>query len=249
MRLYRLHKILLILGACAMLTACDGIMDSIYDEAPADTDFSEGITMTDSNGRMTLYLNACSYEQWHYICLDDLSVTSIDIPTALTGDWDGQSGWTYHLVEGTKYTQLSTMQTDAQPEPEKWDLAIHHFDARTNGGAVIMTESTSIDELSPNTGQYDSASWTRDVWNNTQVITDLTEMMAFRIGYQNIKVNSLLSTWATMDFSTPPPTYSSSGKVYILKLASGKLAALHLKSYMSPAGTKGYLTIDIKYPY
>lgn len=232
-----------------LLSACDGIMDGIYDDAPADTDFSEGITVTDANGRMTLFLNACSYTQWHYINLNDLTVTSLDIPTALTGDWDGQSGWTYNLVEGTRYTQLSTVQTDAQPEPESWDLAIHHFDVRTHNGAALMTDATSIDQLAPNQGQYANESWTYDSWTTNQVITDLTAMMAFRIGYQNINVNKVLSTWATMDFSTPPPTYDSTGKVYIVKLADGTLAALHLKSYISPAGTKGYLTIDIKYPY
>lgn len=232
-----------------MLTGCNGILDGIYDDAPADTDFDEGFNMVSSEGRMTLYLNACSYTQWHYLSLNDLTVTTLEIPTALTGDWDGQSGWTYNLVEGTKYTQLSSMKTDAQPEPENWDVAIHHFDARTNGGACIATEYTSINQLPANTGQYDNASWAVDTYSTTQVITDLSDMLAYRIGYQNIKVNTVLCNWAAMDFTTPPPTYSASGKVYILKLASGKLAAMQLVSYMSPAGTKGFLTIDIKYPY
>ncbi len=232
-----------------MLTGCNGILDGIYDDAPADSDFHEGFNPTSSDGRMTLYLNACSYTEWLYLDLEALTVVAMDIPTTLEGEWDGQSGWTYNLVEGTKYTALSSVKTDPQPEPEKWDIAVHHFDARTNGGGVIATDYKSIDELPANTGQYDSAKWTMDAYSTTQVITDLSDMLAYRIGYQNIKVNSLLCGWAEMNFTTPPPTYSASGKVYIVKLASGQLVAMQLTSYMSPVGTKGFLTIDIKYPY
>jgi hypothetical protein len=32
-------------------------------------------------------------------------------------------------------------------------------------------------------------------------------------------------------------------------MQDGTVAALHMKSYMSEAGTKGILTIDVKYPY
>ena len=52
-----------------------------------------------------------------------------------------------------------------------------------------------------------------------------------------------------MDFSTPPPVYSASQRVYVLRMKDGTHAALRLVSYMSDRGTKGYLTIDVKYPY
>ena len=62
-------------------------------------------------------------------------------------------------------------------------------------------------------------------------------------------MNQVLSRWVNMDFSTPPPVYTQSGKVYIVRTAEGKYAALQLLNYMSPTGSKGYLTIDILYPY
>lgn len=243
------NKILLLSLIAGLLSSCNGIMDGIYDDAPLDTDFSEGFNLVDVSGRMTLYLNATKYDEWHYLDLSNRTVVTFPIPTELTGEWDGKSGWTYNLVEGSHFTQLSIIPTDAQEEPEIWDLAIHHFDVRTNGGSVIETDYVSIDQLPANSGQYDTAKWTTDIFSTTHVITDLSDMLAFHIGYQNIKVNTLLSQWATMDFSTPPPVYGSSGKVYIVKLSNGKLAAMQLTSYMSPAGSKGYLTIDIQYPY
>lgn len=62
-------------------------------------------------------------------------------------------------------------------------------------------------------------------------------------------VNRVLSQWVTMDFTTPPPVYSASRKVYILRMKDGTCAAIRLVDYMSDKGTKGFLTIDVKYPY
>ncbi len=235
--------------ASMMLCACNGIMDNIYDDVPPDTDFGEGFNLNHDNGRLLLYLNATSYQHWHYLSLADLTVESYEVPSALTGDWDGLSGWTYNYVKGDECTPLRTMPTDAQPQPLAWDLAIHHYDVRTNGGSAIETQYTSLDQLPPNNGQYDGSPWVADAYDTATVMVDINDMLAYRIGYQNIQVNQVLSQWVKMDISNPPPTFSSTGKVYILKLANGELAAMHLLSYMSPKGTKGYLTIDILYPY
>ena len=171
------------------------------------------------------------------------------IPSVLTGKWDGQSGWTYNLVEGADFKPLAQLKTDAQPEPAEWDFAIHHFDARTHGGCVYETAYTSLTALPPSSKAFADALFVADVWSTTQVITELNEMMSFKVGYQNIKVNKALSRWVSMDFSTPPPVYTASGRVYILRLADGSHAAMQMLNYMSPSGTKGYLTIDIIYPY
>jgi hypothetical protein len=51
-----------------------------------------------------------------------------------------------------------------------------------------------------------------------------------------------------MDFSTPPPKYSVSNRVYALRMSDGTYAALFLDKYYDTLGQKGILTIDIKYP-
>ncbi len=231
-------------ATASLLAACNGILDDIYDTAPDDSTIREGFNPTGTPGRYTIYLNATAYDSWIYIDFDNLNTETMKIPTELTGDWDGRSGWTYHEVRGSVYTQLSSRPTDAMPEPESWDIAIHHFDVRTNAGSVLMTPYASIDDLpapSRIAGEY-----TPDKWGTTQVITDLAGMLSYHIGYQNSWHNPVLTTWATMDFTTPPPVYSSTGKVYMLKMADGRMAAIHLLNYMSAKGTKGYLTIDLK---
>lgn len=234
--------------ACAALaasaTACNGILADIYDTAPDDTSIEVGFNLTLDPDRFVIYLDATNYGEWLYLDFDHRTVESMDIPTTLTAAWDGCSGWTYHEVHGTVYTQLSATQTDPMPEPADWDIAIHHFDVRTNGGSVMMTDYTSIDQLPPLS--HIQGEFTPDVWNDRQVITDLAGMLAYHIGYQNAWFNPVLTTWVTMDFSTPPPVYSDTGRVYLLKMADGRMAALQMLNYMSAKGTKGYLTIDLK---
>lgn len=216
-----------------ILSSCEGIFDNIYDEVPTDDVFSEGFHRGSTESRWTLQLDATSYDEWIYVDLHHQTLERHPIPRALTGEWDGWSGITYQQVEGSTFTKLSAMQTDTQTEPDEWDLSIHHFDVKTNGGAVALAGTDAF---------------IADEWTDNQVIVDMREMMGYRIGYQNSSVNRLLTSWVTMDFSTPPPTYSASGATYILKMKDDTKASIKLRSYMSERGTKGFLTIDIVYP-
>lgn len=240
------HIFLLAALAYALcLSSCTGIFDDIYDDVPADSAFEEGFHPSEAN-TFTLQIDATSYDQWIYINLADRALERIDIPKMLTGAWDGRSALVYQLVEGDRYTELDYIPTDTQAEPDRWDFAIHHFDVKTNGGEAAETPWTEISQTA--NAKESNLDFVPDEWSDRHVITDLREMMGFKIGYQNSKVNPVLTGWVTMDFSTPPPIYSATGRVYVLRLASGELAALKMRSYMSDSGTKGFLTIDIAYP-
>lgn len=164
------------------------------------------------------------------------------------GATEADAGWSYYLVEGDNYTLLRETHTLSQPEPDHWDLALHHYDAKTNGGAVWQTSYASIDELLREKPDLKAAEYTPDVWTTHQAIVDLEGMLAYHIGYQRTMCNLLLTGWVTMDISTPPPTFASTGSVYVLRCQDDTYAALQLLSYMSAKGTKGYLTIDVAYP-
>lgn len=241
---------ILLISMSLLMTACDGLFSDIYDTAPMDTEFSQGFSPVDaSSNRFTLMVDAREYDKWHYINLSERTIETISIPDALGDDeWDGRSGWSYNEVEGTKYTQYDFIPTAAQTDADDWDFAIHHFDIRTNGGSAVATDRTAIDGFALSDAKVYDDRMKFDVWTTTQVITDLTGMMGFRIGYQNSYVNMPLSSLVTMDFSTPPPTYHTSGNVCVMRLADGSYAAICLKNYMSPQGTKGFLTFDIIYP-
>ena len=76
----------------------------------------------------------------------------------------------------------------------------------------------------------------------------MTYMMSWKIWFIGSYVNPVLTRWVTMDFSTPPPKYSVSNRVYALRMSDGTYAALFLDKYYDTLGQKGILTIDIKYP-
>lgn len=182
------------------LSSCSGILDGIYDDAQPDSTFEEGFHGTESTS-FTLRLDATSYDNWIYINLTDRSIERMPIPSTLTGRWDGRSALVYQLVEGDRYTELDYIPTDTQAEPAHWDFAIHHFDVKTNGAEVAETQWSELSNVDKSA--IASLDFKADEWNDHQVITDLREMMGFKIGYQNSKVNPALTRWVTMDFSTP----------------------------------------------
>ena len=235
--------------ASFMLAGCNGIFDGIYDEPVRDEALQMGFNPAAEEGRYTLVMDARNYDEWIYMDLHRLTLEKYDIPTTLTGEWDGKSVWARYNVQGSRYTLLEERQVDAQPEPEEWDLAIHHFDVRTNGGQVLQTGYTSVNDLPESSTSFASEDFCPDEWTSHQCIVDFSGMFDYNIWYQASPVNLVLSDWVRMDFSTPPPKYEASRRVYLLRMQDGTVAALHMKSYMSEAGTKGILTIDVKYPY
>lgn len=235
--------------ASVLLTGCSGMFDGIYDKPMRDEALQQGFNPSDETGRYTLVLDARNYDEWVYIDLHKQTLEKRPIPTSLTGEWDGKSVWTRYNVQGSRYELLEERRVDTQEVPEEWDLAIHHFDVRTNGGSVLSTGYTSIDALPANATSFIGEQFIPDEWTNHQCIVDFSGMFDYNIWYQASPVNMVLTEWVRMDFSTPPPKYEASRRVYLLRMEDGTVAALHMTSYMSQAGTKGILSIDIKYPY
>ncbi len=237
----------------AMLPAgCSGILDGIYDAPVADTAFRPGFSVPEAGGvenRLTLRLDVRDYDKWVFVDLHRLLIDTRPVPDGLTGEWDGRSVWTRYRVLGSRYEWLKERPVDAQETPAQWDLAVHHFDVRTNGGAVARTALASMDLLPERVADLDAEPFVADAWTDRQCIVDLSGMFDRNIWYQASFVNPVLTEWVRMDLSTPPPRYEASRRVYLLRMADGTLAAMRLRSYMSEAGTKGFLTIDVRYPY
>ena len=114
--------IMLPMGAAMLsLPSCNGIFEGIYDEPVADTEFGfTKVEQATSSG--TIYIDATSYTKWTYI---DFETFSIDT--------------TVIAEDGTETGEVM----------EGWDLAIHRYDTKTNGGAVIETVVRSSKRSSP----------------------------------------------------------------------------------------------------
>lgn len=64
------------------------------------------------------------------------------------------------------------------------DLAIHYADARTNGGAVLKTSYTSIDDLPASSADFAGTEFTPDEWSEKDVWADQTEQLNKLLGCQ-----------------------------------------------------------------
>ena len=208
-----------------------------------------GFTSYDENThRGTMYINVSDYDKWLYISLKNKTFDTVFIPQSLTQDWDGKSGIHYHYVKGSQFTLDSIVKTNKQTDPKTWDIALHRFEAKVNGGA-FETSFTSTDQLPVTSESFDDIIYTEDEWIDTLVMTDRNGMLNYYIGYQNIMCNKVLSNWLRMDISNPPPTYHPSDKVYILRFEDNTKAALHFDNYLSPSGITAFVTVSFIYPY
>lgn len=235
-----------ILVGCGLmgLTACNGVIDGIYDEVPAA-------------GQNEIYVDATDWKKWHYIQFtvnnSQFTVTSYDIPTEEVAEWDdkGTGIYTYWydvLGEGISKREFrGKYPTASQEEPEEWDIAIHRNNVRTNGGAVYQTSLTSIDDVS-NSTIYALMPFTEDEWNETDVWTIQERMTQGLVGNQGIKINNELGKWLTINIPPIPPTFNHNGNVFILRLKDGTYAALRLKNYKTPSGQNCGMTIEYRYP-
>ena len=222
MKLLRFYQILG-LGAMLMsLPACDGILDGIYD-TPRTTN-GYGFNPNGDGITGTLFIDATDYTQWTYINLHTEEIDS----TRITDE----SGAEIPMGENASL-------------PNEWDFALHRYDVKTNDGAVLETEATSMDAvlLMSNipTGNYVEDS-------ETEITIDMSGMMDGNIRYATSDYNTELAKWLNVDTSTMPPIYTLSNKVYIVQLKDGTHAALRLNAFRNAQNTSGYLTIEYAYP-
>lgn len=216
-----MNRILLLIamGAALMpLSSCNGMFGWIYDRPSSAVDFGF-IDMDKATGKGTLYIDATSYTKWTYV--DFQSATTDTTVLAADGSEDG--------------------------DVPSWDFAIHRYDAKTNGGTVMETGFTSLDEL-VSSGKLPDGEWVADVWTDSTVTVDMSGMMDGNIVYAPSFYNAELSKWLNVDTSTMPPVYTLSGKVYILKTSDGRMAAIRLSNYMNESKVKGFMTVDFIYP-
>lgn len=151
--------------------------------------------------------------------------------------------WTYINLEDKIVDTANMLHNDE--EPQKWHFAIHRYDVKTNGGEARQTDFLTFDELRAS-GDYENGVFTADTLS--KVIVDMSGMMNGVLLYHDSEVNKVLSRWLDVDTSVMPPIYTMSGKVYILRMDDGMLAALLFTDYMNESSVKGYITIRYIYP-
>ena len=182
--------------------------------------------------------SAAAGSEYGFILVDDGTRTG-----RIYMDATNYTEWNYVDLRGR---QVAT-RTVGDAAPETWDFAVHRYDAKTNGGAVWESPARDFASL-PAPGSVSPEAFERDEWTTDRITIDMSQMMNGVILYAEDYRNPCLSRWLDVNTSTMPPVYTLSGKVYLLRLADGTIAALRLANFMNDAAVKGYMTIDYLYP-
>lgn len=200
------------------LPACNGILEGIYDEPLADEESEFGFIETDS----------VNHSGTIYI------------------DATRYTRWTYIDFHALSVDSLEI--SEEMEEPEEWDIAIHRYDAKTNGASVLETGFTGLATLKIS-GEIPQGDYVADEWTTNKIIVDMSGMAEGKLEYAESYYNAELSKWLFVDTRTMPPGYNPSNKVYVIKLKDNTVAAVRLRNFMNSAGTKGYMTIEYIYPF
>jgi len=168
------------------------------------------------------YIDCTDYKTWVYLNLEDGSQTAV------------------------AYDNVADI-------PSQWTFAMHRYDCKTNGGSAYETTFSSLDELTAaiSAGTFsipDASAFTED--EDSKVTIDMSHMMEGYLDYADSKVNKTLARWLDVDTSNMPPNYTPSDKVYLIRTATGEVAAVRFTAYSNPQqyNTKGYISFDYIFP-
>jgi hypothetical protein len=141
--------------------------------------------------------------------------------------------------------RIDTTDVYSDLSPESWDIAVHRYDAKTNGAGVLETNFTSFADLLAG-GELPEGDFESD--KTGEIPVDMSDMINNNIVYHTTEINHQLSRWLDVNISVMPPIYTLSKKVYIVSLNDGTYAALLLSNFMNSSLVKGFMTIDYIYP-
>lgn len=146
---------------------------------------------------------------------------------------------------------------DTENVPETWDIALHHYDIKTNGAKALETSYSDIflfkEDAENGTFPQPSSSVMVPDNPDDSVIIDLSTMFDGYVTYAKTPVNREISKWMNMSKLDPdhmPPTYTPSNKVYLLRFSDETFAAIHFTGFSNPNiyNTKGYISFEYLYP-
>lgn len=212
-----LKSILPGIAAVLLFPACNGLFEGIYD-TPSEEERGEfGFVETDNENNSGA------------IYIDATSYTR----------------WVY--IDFHSQTTESVEIAEDGTCPESWDVAVHRYDAKTNGASVLETGYTGLSTLKAG-GKMPEGVYMEDEWTEDKIITDMSGMMQGVFVYESSFYNAELSKWLYVDIGNMPPGYYPSNKVYVVKLKDNSTAAVRLRNFMNTSGAKGYMTIEYIYP-
>lgn len=147
--------------------------------------------------------------------------------------------WVYFSFE----TGISEIRSYKESAPEKWDVAFHRENVKTNEGSAMKTDKTSMDALT----EVPVGEYVKDEMTTDKVIVDMSQMMQGKIGYDTTAINMVMNEWVTR--SGMPPVYKVGENVYVVRTKGGKHAKLQFTSYKNDSDKTGFVSFSYVYPF
>ena len=146
---------------------------------------------------------------------------------------------TYTSEVGDSYTY----EVDAEEEKAlTWDIAVHKYNIRTNGGLVKELNTKNFDAVTLANVPADE-----EMVADTEgsVMADMSNMMSGFVGYQYVKLNKKLGHWviATPTGTMPPYTYELNENVFVVKV-NGKVWKMQFTAYTYGGKTTARFVYD-----
>ncbi|MGI6370258.1 MAG: hypothetical protein GX372_02095 [Ignavibacteria bacterium] len=148
--------------------------------------------------------------------------------------------WVYYDFSTGK-SVVHSIDENVDEQSFNWDIAIHRYDIRTNGGSALETDKTDLAALT----SIPAGTFTADVPDS--IIVDMSNMMAGEVKYAKSSLNKVLSKWLNLDMSSMPPNYTLSNLVYVLKTKDEKYIKILFTDYTNKEGLKGYISFSYEY--
>ena len=177
-----------------------------------------------------LFLTACNKPDNTKADPDTVTLTDVDV--------SAYDQWVYLSFESGTPLALNVNEE----APEKWDIALHRENVKTNQGAALKSDAVSLSALT----ELPSGEFTADVMTDSTLVVDISQMMQGILGYQKSEINPVLNAWVSR--SGMPPTYTVHKNVYVLRNKDGKYVKIQFSSYNNKEDKTGFATLSYIYP-
>lgn len=166
--------------------------------------------------------------------------TAGEIKTYQVLDARSYTNWVYFSFSKNEIVTVTDVQAD-----KNWDIAFHRGDVKLNGGKSGKGSGEAINTNKIEWNAVTSAPTSGYVKDEIRKIT--TAFTGTGITEEDQPFSQILTTWLTVDTSSPPPKYTVHNYVYVVKSASGKYVKLQIYDNKSATNTAGY--VSFKYQY
>ena len=158
-------------------------------------------------------------------------------PTNVAGD---PADWVYFSF--SKGGEVEGVNEENRQQRLDWDIAFNRVKIRTNSGTSGGGKGGALA-----TGKGDLNEVTEAPADGYTVDTEVLLGGYSGAGPVQLKVtgNTVLSD--AIRFSGPPPTYTTSNIVYVVRTADGKYAKILIESFHNAEGKSGYMNMKYRY--